>query len=236
MEQYRVVKKVDMRLNNNHYMYDNLDNMLICDPPIRSFEGGETKIYNDKKDEVTRLEWSRSKPIPSEQIKKDDTLNSDVKKGEQNIYIELIRSRTADIQLSIKENSLDWLKPWMRIPLSFSTSSHSDELKQIHKEEEIDHMKYCKEANDKQLTINKLRNELTNIELKTIKAKFNTIQRQTRADPTDNWLKMIKTDPYYQLNIMIKTDPNYKWFKMINTEMRRYQKTYHSIKTHYPKH
>ena len=66
---------------------------------------------------------------------------------------------------------------------------------------------------------------------KPIKAKFNTIQKQIRADPTDNWLKMIKTDPYYQLNIMIKADPNYEWFNMINTEMRGYQKKYHSIKS-----
>ena len=76
-----------------------------------------------------------------------------------------------------------------------------------------------------------------NIELKPIKANFNTRQRQIVNDPTYNWFKMIKTNPYYLFPEDIEEFRSWKqWFKMINTKMRRYQNTYHSIKTHYPKH
>ena len=69
------------------------------------------------------------------------------------------------IQSKNAENSIDSQKPWLRKQLSWEESNQQIELE--NDDEEIDYMEYCKTANDKQITINNLRDETNKKELKS---------------------------------------------------------------------
>ena len=106
----------------------------------------------------------------------------------------------------------------MRKQLSWVESNQQIELE--NDDEEIDYMEYCKKANDKQITINNLRDETNKKELKSSQKDFKEREAQINKDPSFRWLKMIEANPDYHCKKTIKDASPYYIFNLMNADKK----------------